>query len=75
MQRWRDRQKGLGPLRDRPTCQSCGKRHTGAKGPFCRLCWQSQTTEGRAERAARVAKAKAKAKAKADATQNPCIRR
>jgi len=63
MQRWRDRQKGLEP--QRPTCQGCGKLHNGAKAPFCRICWQSQTPEGRADRAARVAKAKAKAKQRA----------
>jgi hypothetical protein len=48
----------------RVSCQACGKLHTGARGQLCSRCWQSLTPEGRADRAARVAKARARAKAK-----------
>jgi hypothetical protein len=63
-QRWRDRQAGRLPPAQRPACQACGIAHTGARGQLCSRCWQSLTPEGRADRAARVAKVRAKAKGK-----------
>jgi hypothetical protein len=55
--RYRDRKAGrLPPL---PTCEACGKPHTGVRGVLCSRCWQSLTAEGKANRAARVAKARA----------------
>ena len=55
--RYRERQAGrLAPV-ERPTCQACGKLHTGARGLLCNRCWQSLTPEGRADRTARVRKA------------------
>ena len=58
--RYRERQAGRLPPAQRPTCQACGIIHTGARGLLCSRCWQSLTVEGRADRAARVAKAKRK---------------
>jgi hypothetical protein len=63
-QRWRDRQAGRLAAAVRVSCQACGKLHTGARGALCSRCWQSLTPEGRADRAARVAKTRARAKAK-----------
>jgi uncharacterized Fe-S cluster-containing radical SAM superfamily protein len=63
-QRWRDRQAGRLAAAVRVGCQACGITHTGARGQLCSRCWQSLTPEGRADRAARVAKARARAKAK-----------
>jgi hypothetical protein len=63
-QRWRDRQAGRLAAAVRVSCQACSKLHTGARGQLCSRCWQSLTPEGRADRAARVAKVRAKAKAK-----------
>jgi len=62
--RWRDRQAGRLAAAVQLNCQACGKLHTGARGALCSRCWQSLTPEGRADRAARVAKVRAKAKAK-----------
>ena len=60
--RYRERKAGrLAPV-ERPTCQACGITHTGARGVLCSRCWQSLTPEGRADRAARVAKVRAKRK-------------
>ena len=55
--RYRERKAGRLPPAQRPTCQCCGITHTGARGLLCSRCWQSTTVEGRADRAARVAKA------------------
>lgn len=60
--RYRERQAGRLPPAQRPACQACGIIHTGARGLMCARCWQSLTAEGRADRAARVAKARARAK-------------
>jgi hypothetical protein len=60
--RWRDRQAGRLAAAVRVSCQACSKLHTGARGALCSRCWQSLTPEGRADRAARVAKVRAKAK-------------
>ena len=60
--RYRERQAGRLPPPAKPTCPACGITHTGARGPLCSRCWQSLTVEGRANRAARVAKVRAKRK-------------
>jgi hypothetical protein len=62
--RWRDRQAGRLAAAVQLSCQACGRNHTGARGAMCSRCWQSMTPEGRADRAARVAKVRAKAKTK-----------
>jgi hypothetical protein len=62
--RWRERQAERLPPAVRVPCEACGTIHTGAHGLLCSRCWQSLTPEGRADRAARVAKARARAKAK-----------
>ena len=59
--RWRDRQAGR-PVLDPPSCQACGRTHTGAHGLLCSRCWTSLTVEGRADRAARVARSRARGK-------------
>ena len=64
--RYRERQAGRLPPTERPPCQACGRLHTGAHGPLCSRCWASLTPDGRADRAARVARAEAKAKRKRD---------
>ena len=63
-QRWRDRQAGKLAAAVQLTCPACGRTHTGARGQLCSRCWQSLTPEGRADRAARVAKTRARAKGK-----------
>ena len=60
--RYRKRQAGRLPPAKQYECQACGITHTGARGVLCSRCWQSLTVEGRADRAARVAKARAKRK-------------
>jgi hypothetical protein len=60
--RYRERQAGRLPPAERYECQACGITHTGARGALCSRCWQSLTVEGRADRAARVAKVRAKRK-------------
>lgn len=59
--RYRERKAGRLPAPEKPTCQACGKAHTGARGLLCCRCWESLTPEGRAYRAARVARARKKA--------------
>jgi len=54
--RYRERLAGRLPPAERPSCQSCGRLHTGAHGVLCSRCWQSGTPEGRADLAARVRK-------------------
>lgn len=58
--RWRDRQAGRLPPADRLTCTACGRAHTGARGVLCSRCWTALTPEGRADRAARVARSRAR---------------
>ena len=60
--RYRERKAGRLPAVERPTCQACGRTHTGARGSLCSRCWQSLTPEGQADRAARVAKVRGKRK-------------
>ena len=60
--RWRDRQAGRLAAAVQLSCQACGRAHTGARGQLCSRCWQSLTPEGRADRAARVARTRARAK-------------
>ena len=63
--RYRERKAGRLPAVEQQTCPACGRSHTGARGALCSRCWQSLTPEGRADRAARVAKARAKRKPEA----------
>jgi hypothetical protein len=60
--RFRERQAGRLPPVERPSCQACGSARTGARGLLCSRCWQYLTPEGKADRAARVAKVRAKRK-------------
>lgn len=58
--RYRERQAGrLAPAQPL-TCAACGRNHTGAHGLLCSRCWTALTPEGRADRAARVAKTRAR---------------
>ena len=60
--RYRERKAGrLAPVQPL-SCAACGRNHTGVRGVLCSRCWQSLTPEGRADRAARVAKVRAKRK-------------
>jgi hypothetical protein len=52
--RYRERLAGRLPPVQRPTCQTCGRTHTGVHGLLCSRCWQSLTPEGRADLVARV---------------------
>ena len=65
-QRWRDRQSGKLPPAPKAECVACGKTHTGARGEHCSVCWEKHTVEGRAFKAARVAKVAAKKKEERD---------
>ena len=56
--RWRERQVGRMPPPQPPTCSACGRNHRGVHGALCSRCWQSLTPEGRADRAARVARSR-----------------
>ena len=58
--RYRERKAGRLPPAQRPACQACGILHTGARGLLCCRCWTRLTPEGRADRAARVAKTRAR---------------
>lgn len=60
---YRARKAGLAPPAPRLACTGCGKLHKGAHDDLCSRCWASLTPEGRADRAARVARARAKRKA------------
>jgi hypothetical protein len=60
--RYKARRKGLIPAPIRLDCPSCGKIHTGARGAMCARCWEKHTVEGRAYKAARVAKTYARKK-------------
>jgi len=51
---YRQRKAGLAPGGRRIPCESCGRRHTGAKGLLCSRCWERLTPEGRMAVAERV---------------------
>jgi hypothetical protein len=51
---YRQRKASLAPGGRRITCECCGRRHTGAKGPLCSRCWARLTPEGRMAVAERV---------------------
>lgn len=67
-QRWRDRQAGKLAPAPKLVCVACGKVHTGARGDHCSVCWEKFTVEGRAFKAARVAKVAAKRRAAREGT-------
>ena len=54
--RYRERRAGRLPPPQPLVCAACGRNHTGAHGVLCSRCWTSLTPEGRADRAARVAR-------------------
>ena len=56
--RHRARQAGLLPPVELLPCTTCSRLHTGAHGEPCWECWRLHTPEGRADRAARVARSK-----------------
>jgi hypothetical protein len=58
--RWRERQAERLPPAVRVPCETCPTLHTGAHGLKCSRCWERFTSEGRADRAARVARFRAK---------------
>ena len=49
-------------------CTACGRIHTGARGELCSRCWASTTPEGRADRAARVARSRSRARRRVSVT-------
>jgi len=51
---YRQRKRGQAPGGRRISCESCGRRHTGANGPLCSRCWERLTPEGRMAVAERV---------------------
>jgi hypothetical protein len=56
--RYRARRRGELPPVTKLACTACGRIHTGARGELCSRCWTSTTPEGRADRAARVARSR-----------------
>lgn len=60
--RYRQRQSGLLPPVTRLECTACGRQHTGVRGVLCSRCWTALTPDGRADRAARVARSRARRK-------------
>ena len=58
--RYRERRAKRLPPAERPTCAACSKRHTGTHGILCCRCWERLTPDGKAWRAARVARAAAR---------------
>lgn len=58
--RYRARRRGQLPPVIRLACTACGRIHTGAHGELCSRCWTATTPEGRADRAARVARSRAR---------------
>ena len=58
--RYRARRRGQLPPVTRLECTACGRVHTGARGALCSRCWTNLTPEGRADRAARVARSRAR---------------
>ena len=51
---YRQRKRGQAPGGRRISCESCGRRHTGAKDPLCFKCWERLTPEGQMAVAERV---------------------
>jgi hypothetical protein len=60
--RFKLRQAGLLPPAVKIACTApgCTTAHTGAHGLLCSRCWERFTSEGRADRAARVARFRAR---------------
>lgn len=58
--RWRERQAGRLAPAEPLFCAACEAVHRGRHGALCSRCWTSLTPEGRADRAARVAKSRAR---------------
>jgi hypothetical protein len=56
--RYRDRKARRLPPHQTPVCTACGAGASGQYGTICRRCWERLTPEGRAAKAARVAKAR-----------------
>jgi len=51
---YRQRKRGQAPGGRRISCESCGRRHTGAKDSLCFKCWERLTPEGQMAVAKRV---------------------
>ena len=51
---YRQRKRGQAPGGRRISCESCGRRHTGAKESLCFKCWERLTPEGQMAVAERV---------------------
>jgi hypothetical protein len=51
---YRQRKAGLAPGGRQIPCESCGRRHTGAKNLLCFRCWERLTPEGQMAVAERV---------------------
>ena len=60
--RFRARRAGKMPPAVRLICSACGAGRSGRYGEICRRCWERLTPEGRADKAARVARVRAKGK-------------
>jgi hypothetical protein len=58
--RYRERKAGRLAPHQPLTCSACGAGASGQYGPICRRCWERLTPEGRAAKAARVARARAR---------------
>jgi hypothetical protein len=56
--RFRARRAGKIPPAERLICSACGAGRSGRYGEICRRCWERVTPEGRAAKAARVARAR-----------------
>ena len=61
--RYRARRRGDLPPVMKLACTACGRIHTGVHGELCSRCWTAFTPEGRADRAARVARSRARRRA------------
>jgi hypothetical protein len=70
--RWRGRKAKRLPPAVRLACSTpgCTTTHTGAHGLLCSRCWECFTVEGRADRAARVARFRAKQAPTNPSTEN-----
>jgi hypothetical protein len=56
--RFRARKAGKIPPAEKLICSECGAGRSGRYGEICRRCWERVTPEGRAAKAARVARAR-----------------
>ena len=63
--RYRERRAGRLAPAQLLACAACGRNHTGRHGLLCSRCWTALTPEGRADRAARVARSRARRRAQA----------